>query len=35
VQKLWEDTVAWASGTRLPSGERMIDQGWVQTNLHA
>src|SRR6185295_2920485 len=33
VQRLWEDTVAWARATELATGGRVSDKGWVQTNL--
>ena len=33
VQRLWEDTLAWARDTTLVGGGRVIDLGWVQANL--
>lgn len=33
VDKVYEDTVAWARDTKLPDGRRVIDQDWVRMNL--
>ena len=33
VDKVYEDTVAWARETKLPDGRRVIDQDWVRMNL--
>ena len=33
VDKVYEDTVAWARETTLPDGRRVIDQDWVRMNL--
>ena len=33
VERALGDTRAWAQQTRLPSGERVIDEQWVQLNL--
>ncbi|MCC6766738.1 MAG: acyl-CoA dehydrogenase family protein [Deltaproteobacteria bacterium] len=33
VDKVFQDTVAWARATTLPDGRRVVDQEWVRTNL--
>jgi alkylation response protein AidB-like acyl-CoA dehydrogenase len=33
VERLLDDTRAWAAGARLADGRRVIDQEWVQMNL--
>jgi alkylation response protein AidB-like acyl-CoA dehydrogenase len=33
VEKVYEDTAAWARATKLPDGRRVIDQDWVRTSL--
>src|SRR5207244_13420599 len=33
VDRIFEDTCAWARATRLASGERVIDRPWVQLHL--
>jgi alkylation response protein AidB-like acyl-CoA dehydrogenase len=33
VERLLEETTAWARATRTPDGQRVIDVPWVQTNL--
>ncbi|MFN7950639.1 MAG: acyl-CoA dehydrogenase family protein [bacterium] len=33
MERLYEETLAWAVDTTKPDGERVIDEGWVQLNL--
>jgi acyl-CoA dehydrogenase len=33
VERLYEETLRWAQGTKLPDGRRVVDQEWVQINL--
>src|SRR3546814_6145028 len=33
VERVFEDVVAWAQGTKLADGGRVIDQEWVRLDL--
>ncbi|HET6338858.1 MAG TPA: acyl-CoA dehydrogenase family protein [Polyangiales bacterium] len=33
IERFFDETLAWAKSSRIPSGERVIDLPWVQANL--
>jgi alkylation response protein AidB-like acyl-CoA dehydrogenase len=33
IERFFDETLAWAKSSRIPSGERVIDLPWVQVNL--